>query len=239
MLVLHGGGETGSPQVTPANATNITANRSAIVWATRREPAYVVAPQLPGRTSQWTEPAIQASGDGAASTGIAETYPIDTRPHLPHRALARRRAARSSSSPTTPGSLRGLRCSPPRGRRTTTCPSVAKFATRADLVHARRRRPGRARTRAASTWRTRSRRAGTRVVARRRGRATTPRARRRTAPPKRAARRLLARARPARSLALFTTYIAGHRRRQPPLLVGADVRDGRDARLAVRAGPCA
>ena len=65
MLVLHGGGETGSPQVTPANVTQITANRSALVWATPErqaaQPALVVAPQLPGRTSQWTEPAIQAA----------------------------------------------------------------------------------------------------------------------------------------------------------------------------------
>ena len=44
-----------------------------------------------------------------------------------------------------------------------------------------------------------------------------------------------ARAGPARRLAVHDLH-AGHRRRQPPLLVGADVRDGRDARLAVRAG---
>ncbi len=76
VLVLHGGGETGSPQVTPANTTNITANRSAIVWATRREQAYVVAPQLPGRQSQWTEPAIQANVMALVDR-LAERYPID------------------------------------------------------------------------------------------------------------------------------------------------------------------
>ena len=63
VLFLHGGGETGSPQVRPANETQITANRGAIVWATperqAKHPAFVVAPQLPGRTSQWTEPAIR------------------------------------------------------------------------------------------------------------------------------------------------------------------------------------
>jgi predicted peptidase len=80
VLVLHGGGETGSPQVRPANVTQITANRSAIVWATperqAEQPAFVVAPQLPGRTSQWTEPAIQA----AVMTLIDRldaAYPID------------------------------------------------------------------------------------------------------------------------------------------------------------------
>jgi predicted peptidase len=77
VLVLHGGGETGSPQVRPANVTQITANRSAIVWATRDEPAYVVAPQLPGRTSQWTEPAIQAALL-ALLDRLAATYRIDT-----------------------------------------------------------------------------------------------------------------------------------------------------------------
>ncbi|MDA0169231.1 alpha/beta hydrolase-fold protein [Solirubrobacter taibaiensis] len=76
VLVLHGGGETGSPQVTPANTTNITANRSAIVWATRREQAYVVAPQLPGRLSQWTEPAIQANVMALVDQ-LAKRYPID------------------------------------------------------------------------------------------------------------------------------------------------------------------
>ena len=46
-----------------------------------------------------------------------------------------------------------------------------------------------------------------------------------------AARRLLQHG--PRRLAVHDLH-AGHRRRQPPLLVGADVRDGRDARLAVR-----
>ena len=77
VLVLHGGGETGSPQVKPANVTQITANRSALVWATRHEPAYVVAPQLPGRTSQWTEPAIQAAVL-ALLDRMAGAYRIDT-----------------------------------------------------------------------------------------------------------------------------------------------------------------
>jgi predicted peptidase len=75
VLVLHGGGETGSPQVSPANVTQITANRAALVWATR-EPAYVVAPQLPGRTSQWTEPAIQAAVMALVER-LAAAYPID------------------------------------------------------------------------------------------------------------------------------------------------------------------
>ena len=77
VLVLHGGGETGSPQVRPANVTQITANRSALVWATRDEPAIVVAPQLPGRTSQWTEPAIQAAVF-ALLDRLAASYRIDT-----------------------------------------------------------------------------------------------------------------------------------------------------------------
>jgi predicted peptidase len=77
VLVLHGGGETGSPQVRPANTTQITANRSAIVWATRREEAIVVAPQLPGRTSQWTEPALQAAVLSLLDR-LAERYRVDT-----------------------------------------------------------------------------------------------------------------------------------------------------------------
>ena len=80
VLVLHGGGETGSPQVSPANVTQITANRSAIVWATPErqaaQPALVVAPQLPGRTSQWTEPAIQVAVMALVDR-LAGAYPVD------------------------------------------------------------------------------------------------------------------------------------------------------------------
>jgi predicted peptidase len=80
VLFLHGGGETGSPQVAPANVTQITANRGAIVWATperqAEHPAFVVAPQLPGRTSQWTEPAIQGAVM-ALIERLGDRYPID------------------------------------------------------------------------------------------------------------------------------------------------------------------
>ena len=80
VLFLHGGGETGSPQVRPANVTQITANRGAIVWATperrAQHPAFVVAPQLPGRTSQWTEPGIQAAVMGLIER-LSAAYPID------------------------------------------------------------------------------------------------------------------------------------------------------------------
>jgi predicted peptidase len=80
VLFLHGGGETGSPQVSPANVTQITANRGAIVWATPERqashPAFVVAPQLPGRTSQWTEPAIHAAVMALVAR-LGERYPID------------------------------------------------------------------------------------------------------------------------------------------------------------------
>lgn len=80
VLFLHGGGETGSPQVFPSNVTQITANRGAIVWATperqAEHPAFVVAPQLPGRTSQWTEPAIEAAVMALVER-IADRYPVD------------------------------------------------------------------------------------------------------------------------------------------------------------------
>ena len=80
VLFLHGGGETGSPQVAPANVTQITANRGAIVWATperqAEHPAFVVAPQLPGRESQWTEPAIEAAVLDLVER-LGERYPID------------------------------------------------------------------------------------------------------------------------------------------------------------------
>jgi predicted peptidase len=80
VLFLHGGGETGSPQAAPANVTQITANRGAIVWATperqAEHPAFVVAPQLPGRTSQWTEPAIRAAVMALVER-LGERYPID------------------------------------------------------------------------------------------------------------------------------------------------------------------
>jgi predicted peptidase len=80
VLFLHGGGETGSPQVRPANETQITANRGAIVWATperqAHDPAFVVAPQLPGRTSQWTEPAIRAAVMALVAR-LGERYPVD------------------------------------------------------------------------------------------------------------------------------------------------------------------
>jgi predicted peptidase len=80
VLFLHGGGETGSPQVRPANVTQITANRGAIVWATperqAEDPAFVVAPQLPGRTSQWTEPAIRAAVM-ALLDRLGDAYPVD------------------------------------------------------------------------------------------------------------------------------------------------------------------
>jgi predicted peptidase len=80
VLFLHGGGETGSPQVSPANVTQITANRGALVWATPERqadhPAFVVAPQLPGRTSQWTEPAIQAAVMSLVDR-LGARYPID------------------------------------------------------------------------------------------------------------------------------------------------------------------
>jgi predicted peptidase len=80
VLFLHGGGETGSPQVRPANTTQITANRGAIVWATperqAEDPAFVVAPQLPGRTSQWTEPAIRAAVMGLLAR-LGDAYPVD------------------------------------------------------------------------------------------------------------------------------------------------------------------
>ena len=51
-----------------------------------------------------------------------------------------------------------------------------------------------------------------------------------------AARRLLGQARATRSHTLFTTLHGRNGRGQRPLLVGADVRDRRHARLAVRAG---
>jgi predicted peptidase len=80
VLFLHGGGETGTPQAAPANVTQITANRGAIVWATperqAKHPAFVVAPQLPGRTSQWTEPAIQ-SAVMALLDRLRKRHPID------------------------------------------------------------------------------------------------------------------------------------------------------------------
>ena len=80
VLFLHGGGETGSPLATPANVVQITANRGAIVWATperqAEDPAFVVAPQLPGRTSQWTEPAIEAALLGIVER-LAAAHPID------------------------------------------------------------------------------------------------------------------------------------------------------------------
>ncbi len=80
VLFLHGGGETGSPQATRANVVQITANRGAIVWATPERqadaPAFVVAPQLPGRTSQWTEPAIEAAVMRLVER-LAATRPID------------------------------------------------------------------------------------------------------------------------------------------------------------------
>ena len=80
VLHLHGGGETGSPLVAPNNVTQITANRGAIVWATperqARHPSFVVAPQLPGRTSQWTEPAIQAAVLALVDR-IADSHRVD------------------------------------------------------------------------------------------------------------------------------------------------------------------
>ena len=80
VLHLHGGGETGSPLVAPNNVTQITANRGAIVWATperqARHPSFVVAPQLPGRTSQWTEPAIQAAVLARVDR-IADSHRVD------------------------------------------------------------------------------------------------------------------------------------------------------------------
>lgn len=80
VLFLHGGGETASPLAAPDNVVQITANRGAIVWATperqRRHPSFVVAPQLPERTSQWTAPEIRAAVIGIVDQIVAN-YPVD------------------------------------------------------------------------------------------------------------------------------------------------------------------
>ena len=120
VLFLHGGGETASPLATPNNIVQITANRGAIVWATperqARHPAYVVAPQLPARDSQWTAPAIQ-NAVIALVDEIAARYPID-RNRLYLTGLARRsrrRRGRVRISRQIRG--RAARRCPRRGRR--------------------------------------------------------------------------------------------------------------------------
>ena len=201
VLVLHGGGETGSPQVTPANTTNITANRSAIVWATRREQAYVVAPQLPGRQSQWTEPAIQANVMALVDR-LAKTYPID-RDRIYLTGLSRGARGAIEFLANNPRTFAGALLAAARAENDDVS-EVAKFArvpiwfTHAaddpvvpyqgsvDLANASRRR---ARASSAAS-----------------GRATTRPARRRTAPPK---RRRDGCCRRARGASLFTTYTPG------------------------------
>ena len=224
MLVLHGGGETGSPQVTPANTTNITANRSAIVWATRREQAYVVAPQLPGRLSQWTEPAIQANVM-ALIDRLAKTYPID-RDRIYLTGLSRGARGAIEFLANNPRTFAGALLAAARAENDDVS-EVAKFArvpiwfTHAaddpvvpyqgsvDLANA---------LEAAGTRVVRGEWAGDNSAGPAQDRAAET-----------AARRL--RQSGPRRLVVHDLH-AGLRRRRPPLRVGADVRDGCDARLA-------
>ena len=208
VLFLHGGGETGSPQVRPANVTQITANRGAIVWATperqAEHPAFVVAPQLPGRTSQWTEPGIQAAVM-ALIERLDRAYPIDSdRVYLTGLSRGGRGAVELlSNNPTTFAGalLAAARAEDDDVSRVPAFASVPLWLTHAaddpvvpyagsvDIANA---------LEAAGTRVTRGEWAGDNSAGRAQDRAAEA-----------AARRLLAQARATRSHALFTTYTPG------------------------------
>ena len=167
--------------------------------------ALVVAPQLPGRTSQWTEPAIQAAVMALVDR-LADAYPIDRRSRLPDRALARR-ARRGRVPLDRPDRVRG-RAARRRARRGRRRVRGARPSRRCRSGSRTRPTTPWCPTRAASTSPTRwPRRAPASPAVS--GRATTRPGPRRTRPRRRPHRRLLAQARATRSHTLFTTYTAG------------------------------
>ena len=123
VLVLHGGGETGSPQVKPANVTQITANRSALVWATRRR-ARRSSSRRSCRAGRRSGPSPRSRPRcSRCSTASPRAYPIDAdRIYLTGLSRGGRGAVEFLSNQPTASRAR---CSPPPGPRTTTsrrCP---------------------------------------------------------------------------------------------------------------------